>query len=88
MEQSIEKKSRQVHPVNFIFCPVHTADRCGCREKIVAAIGFEGFLQRLHQGDGFEDIEGIRRNVPRSIVTWYQNEKTTVGLRICFMNFR
>mgnify|MGYP002233897318 FL=1 len=86
MEQSIEK-SRQVHPVNFIFALCIPLIGVDAGKKIVAAIGFEGFLQRLHQGDGFEDIEGIGAERSRSIVTWYQNEKTTVGLRICFMNF-
>ena len=32
MDKSIEK-SRNVHPVNFIFRTVHSADRNGCREK-------------------------------------------------------
>ena len=78
MEQSIEK-SRQVHPVNFIFALCIPLIGVDAGKKIVAAIGFEGFLQRLHQGDGFEDIEGIGAESSRSIVTWYQNEKNHSG---------
>ena len=78
MEQSIEK-SRQVHPVNFIFALCIPLIGVDAGKKIVAAIGFEGFLQRLHQGDGFEDIEGIGAERSRSIVTWYQNEKNHSG---------
>ena len=78
MEQSIEK-SRQVHPVNFIFALCIPLIGVDAGKKIVAAIGFEGFLQRLHQGDGFEDIEGIGAERSRSIVTWYQNEKNRSG---------
>ena len=39
----------------------------------------KAFCQRLHQGDGFEDIEGIGAERSRSIVTWYQNEKNHSG---------
>ena len=79
MEQSIEK-SRQVHPVNFIFALCIPLIGVDAGKKIVAAIGFEGFLQRLHQGDGFEDIEGIGAERSRSIVTWYQNSGSCAGL--------
>ena len=58
MEQSIEK-SRQVHPVNFIFALCIPLIGVDAGKKIVAAIGFEGFLQRLHQGDGFENHSGF-----------------------------
>ena len=78
LKQSIEK-SRQVHPVNFIFALCIPLIGVDAGKKIIAAIGFEGFLQRLHQGDGFEDIEGIGAERSRSIVTWYQNEKNHSG---------
>ena len=78
MEQSIEK-SRQVHPVNFIFALCIPLIGVDAGKKIVASIGFEGFLHRLHQGDGFEDIEGIGAERSRSILTWYQNEKNRSG---------
>lgn len=45
-------------------CPVHTADRCGCREKIVAAIGFEGFCNVCIRGTGLRILRGSERNVP------------------------
>ena len=78
MEQSIEK-SRKVHPVNFIYALCIPLIGVDAGKKIVGTIGFDGFLKRLRQGDGFEDIEGIGAERSRSILTWYQKEKNRSG---------
>jgi DNA ligase (NAD+) len=73
MESSIEK-SRDVHPVNFIFAlciPLIGADAA---KRIVNAIGFDGFLERMQKSQGFEDIEGIGLERSNSVLQWYQNE--------------
>lgn len=63
MEQSIEK-SRQVHPVNFIFALCIPLIGVDAGKKIVAAIGFEGFCNVCIRGTGLRILRGSERNVP------------------------
>ena len=79
MDQSIEK-SRQVHPVNFIFALCIPLIGVDAGKKIVASIGFDGFLKRMEEGEGFEDIEGIGAERSNSILSWYGKEKNRNGL--------
>lgn len=74
MEASIEK-SRQVHPVNFIFALCIPFIGVDAGKKIVGSIGFEGFLDRLEKGEGFEDIDGIGVERSNSIRSWYGKER-------------
>lgn len=74
MEASIEK-SRQVHPVNFIFALCIPFIGVDAGKKIVGSIGFEGFMERLEKGEGFEDIDGIGAERSNSIRSWYGNEQ-------------
>ena len=79
MELAIER-SREVHPVNLIFAlciPMIGADAA---KRIVSAIGFDAFLERMKNGEGFEDIEGIGGERSSSILAWYGNEKNREGL--------
>jgi DNA ligase (NAD+) len=74
------QKSRNVHPVNFIYAlsiPMIGAD---AGKRIVGAIGYEGFLDRLDKGEGFEDIDGIGPEKSNSIIEWYRNPKNKAGL--------
>ena len=43
-------------------------------KKIVNTVGFEGFLERMEQGIGFEDIDGIGGEKSASLLQWYANE--------------
>ena len=74
MEASIEK-SRQVHPVNFIYALCIPFIGVDAGKKIVGTIGFDGFLERLEKGEGFEDIDGIGAERSNSIRGWYGNER-------------
>lgn len=73
MDKSIEK-SRNVHPVNFIFALCIPLIGVDAGKKIVSAIGFDAFLQRLEKGQGFEDIDGIGAERSNSMLTWYSKE--------------
>ena len=73
MDQSIEK-SRQVHPVNFIYALCIPLIGVDAGKKIVASIGFDGFKERLDKREGFEDVEGIGAERSRSILNWYEKE--------------
>lgn len=72
MIKAIEK-SRRVKPANFInaLCIPMVGSDAG--KKIVGAIGFDGFLERLTKGEGFDDIDGIGPEKSNSIAEWYRN---------------
>ena len=79
MIKAIEK-SRNVHPVNFIYALCIPMIGVDAGKKIVAAVGFEGFLNRLREGIGFEDVDGIGPEKSGSAVEWYRNEKNRESL--------
>lgn len=76
---SIEK-SRRVHPVNLIFALCIPLIGTDAAKRIVSAIGFDAFLERMQSGEGFEDIDGIGGERSSSVLAWYVNEKNREGL--------
>jgi DNA ligase (NAD+) len=68
-------QSRKVHPVNFIYALCIPMIGTDAGKKIVGGIGFEGFLNRLSDGEGFEDIDGIGSEKSNSITEWYQKSE-------------
>lgn len=79
MDISIEA-SRKVHPVNFIFALCIPLIGTDAAKKIVRTIGFDAFLQRMQDKEGFEDIEGIGAERSNSILKWYENEHNRMSL--------
>lgn len=79
MEKSIEK-SRNVHPVNFIFALCIPLIGTDAGKKIVGAIGFDAFLKRMEHQEGFEDIDGIGAERSNSILAWYAKESNRMSL--------
>lgn len=79
MDTSIEA-SRKVHPVNFIFALCIPLIGTDAAKKIVNTIGFDAFLKRMDDGEGFEDIEGIGAERSNSILKWYTNEHNRMSL--------
>ena len=80
MMRAIEK-SRQVKPVNFIYALCIPMIGIDAGKKIIAKDGFEGFLSRLEQGTGFEDIDGIGPEKSGSAIEWYENDKNQSSLK-------
>ena len=74
------EKSRKVHPVNFIYALCIPMIGVDAGKKIVASIGFEGFLERLKDRTGFEDIEGIGPEKSGSVVEWFEEEENQTSL--------
>lgn len=72
MLESIEK-SRNVEAVNFVYALCIPMIGLDAGKKIIGALGFEGFVDRLDNGLGFEDIDGIGPEKSDSIVLWYSN---------------
>ena len=79
MDKSIEK-SRNVHPVNFIFALCIPLIGTDAGKKIVGSIGFEAFLKRMENQEGFEDIDGIGAERSKSILAWYAKESNRMSL--------
>ena len=71
------EKSRQVNPVNFIYSLCIPMIGLDAGKKIVASCGFDGFLERLKDGTGFEDIDGIGPEKSKSVMDWYADKKNT-----------
>ncbi len=75
------EKSRQVHPVNFIYALCIPMIGIDAGKKMIAAEGFEGFLNRLESGEGFEDTPGIGPEKSGSALEWYENSKNQKSLQ-------
>ncbi|MDE7333783.1 MAG: NAD-dependent DNA ligase LigA [Lachnospiraceae bacterium] len=80
MMRAIEK-SRQVHPVNFIYALCIPMLGIDAGKKIIAKDGFEGFLERLDQRQGFEDIDGIGPEKSKSAIEWYDEDRNQSCLK-------
>ena len=76
MQTAIEK-SRHVHPVNLIFALCIPLIGTDAGKKIVNAIGFEGFADRMRNATDFVDIDGIGQEKSGSILEWYANPKNS-----------
>ncbi len=79
MMKAIEK-SRKVHPVNFIYALCIPLIGIDAGKKIIADGGFEGFIDRLQQEKGFEDIDGLGPEKSRSVLEWYEDDKNKSSL--------
>lgn len=79
MMKAIEK-SRKVHPVNFIYALCIPLIGLDAGKKMIADGGFEGFIDRLKQEKGFEDIDGLGPEKSRSVIEWYGDEKNRSSL--------
>ncbi len=75
------EKSRQVHPVHFIYALCIPMIGIDAGKKMIARDGFDGFLDRLESGRGFEDIEGIGPEKSGSIMEWYKNNQNRYSLK-------
>ena len=76
MQAAIEK-SRHVHPVNLIFALCIPLIGTDAGKKIVNAIGFDGFADRMRNATDFVDIDGIGQEKSGSILEWYANPKNS-----------
>lgn len=76
MQAAIEK-SRHVHPVNLIFALCIPLIGTDAGKKIVNAIGFDGFADRMRNATDFVDIDSIGQEKSGSILEWYANPKNS-----------
>lgn len=69
------KNSRSVHPANFINALSIPKIGIDAGKKIVAKYGTAGFVKRLEEGLGFEEIDGFGAEKSGSILAWYADPK-------------
>lgn len=74
------EKSRKVKAVNFIYALCIPMIGIDAAKKIVGSVSFEGFLERMQSGQGFEDVDGIGPEKSGSVMEWYQNSKNKEAL--------
>lgn len=72
------ERSRTVKAVNFIYALCIPLIGLDAAKKLIGFLGFEGFNQRLRDGIGFEDIDGIGPERSGSIVEWYSKESNRI----------
>ncbi len=73
MGKAIEK-SKTVKAINFIYALCIPMIGLDAAKKIVGALGFDEFVNRLKKGISFDDIEGIGSEKSASIFKWYAIE--------------
>lgn len=74
------EKSREVKAVNFIYALCIPMIGVDAAKKIVGSVSFEGFLERMQSGQGFEDVDRIGPEKSGSVMEWYQNPKNKEAL--------
>lgn len=74
------EKSREVKAVNFIYALCIPMIGVDAAKKIVGSVSFDGFLERMKSGQGFEDVDGIGPEKSGSVMEWYQNIKNKEAL--------
>lgn len=79
MQEAIER-SRDAHPVAFIYALNIPLIGLDAAKKIVNTIGFDEFCHRLQQRIGFEDIDGIGLEKSNSILEWYCNDNNRLSM--------
>nr|MCR4787470.1 NAD-dependent DNA ligase LigA [Lachnospiraceae bacterium] len=79
MLDSIEK-SRRVKAVNFIYALCIPMIGLDAGKKLVGSLGFDGFLERLKDNTGFDDVDGIGPERSSQIMEWYSNSRNAAML--------
>ena len=74
------EKSREVKAVNFIYALCIPMIGVDAARKIVGSVSFNGFLERMKNGQGFEDVDGIGPEKSGSVMEWYQIAKNKEAL--------
>ncbi len=68
------EKSRQVSAANFLNALCIPLIGLDAGKRILRTTGWSGFLQRLEEKTGFEDVDGIGLEKSNAILKWYENK--------------
>ena len=69
------EKSRTVAPARLITAMCIPLIGTDAAQRLVRALGWKGFLDRLENGEGFEDVEGFGAERSNSLMAWYCDEE-------------
>ncbi len=75
------EKSRSVHPARLLVALCIPLIGTDAAKRIVAAVGWKGFLDRLEQNTGFEDVDGIGAERSNAILSWYSDGRNREAFR-------
>ncbi len=65
------EKSREADPVRLIFALCIPNIGADAGKKLIAALGTKGFLARVRNGEGFEDVDGIGAERSGALQGWF-----------------
>lgn len=69
------ERSRSADPVRLIFALCIPGIGADAGKKLIAALGTKGFLDRIQNGDGFEDVDGIGAERSGALLHWFSQEE-------------
>ena len=69
------EKSRNADPVKLITALCIPLIGVDAAKKIIRTCGWQGFLDRIRSGEGFENVDGIGAEKSGAILNWYRNEE-------------
>ena len=69
------EKSRSAQPAKLITALCIPLIGSDAAKKIIKAVGWKGFLERMESGEGFEDVDGIGSEKSGAILNWYSNDE-------------
>ena len=69
------ERSKKVSPINFIYSLGIPLIGLDASKRIIQAIGYDGFLNRINDREGFEDIDGIGVEKSNAIRMWFDDSK-------------
>ncbi|MCR4990372.1 MAG: NAD-dependent DNA ligase LigA [Lachnospiraceae bacterium] len=73
--------SRNVKAVNFIYALCIPMIGLDAAKKLVGTLGFDGFIKKLEDGLGFEQIDGIGPERSSKITEWFKDSKNAEMLK-------
>ena len=75
------EKSRHTDPVKLIVSMSIPLIGSDAAQRFIRTLGWQGFLQRLEEGTGFDDLNGIGPERSNSVLSWYADAENRTAFR-------
>ena len=75
------EKSRHTDPVKLIVSMSIPLIGSDAAQRFIRTLGWQGFLQRLEEGTGFDDLGGIGPERSNSVLSWYADAENRAAFR-------
>ena len=73
--------SRRADPVKLIVAMSIPLIGTDAAQRFIRTLGWQGFLQRLEEGTGFDDLSGIGPERSNSVLSWYADAANKASFR-------